>query len=189
MSEPKPNKSDRPSKGLFDSAFYFLLVIVLATGGLAIWLKGTLALSVAANMMIADAVIIAPLVVVGVIVGAFFTVLVPREVVSRLLGTQAGMKGIFLATFLGAIMPGGPFASFPVVFALGRSGAGVGAMVSFLIAWAAIGVSRLITWEIPFMGIEFGALRFVSSLPLPIIAGLIANWLIAKFPHLDVTQD
>src|SRR5690606_20214012 len=88
---------------------------------------------------------------------------------------------VVLACFLGVVMPGGPFASFPLVYALGRSGAGTGALIAFLVAWATVGFQRLLIWEIPFMGAEFALLRFIVSLPLPIIAGLVASWLEARF--------
>jgi uncharacterized membrane protein YraQ (UPF0718 family) len=79
-------------------------------------------------------------------------------------------------------MPGGPFASFPLVLALSQAGADIGALIAFLVAWAAIGINRLLIWEIPFMGLEFSALRFVSSLPLPLIAGAIARYLWNRYP-------
>ena len=44
--------------------------------------------------------------------------LIPREVVSRLIGDQAGIKSVVIATIAGALTPGGPLTSFPVVVAL-----------------------------------------------------------------------
>ncbi|MGV6875074.1 permease [Pseudochelatococcus sp. B33] len=125
-----------------------------------------------------------PHLVLGLMIAAAVTVLVPRERVARWLGEESGLKGLAIASFIGAIMPGGPFASFPLVFALAQAGADAGALIAFLIAWAAIGVNRLVIWEIPFMGFEFSLLRFVSSLPLPVIAGVLARLLCRRYPGL-----
>ncbi len=125
-----------------------------------------------------------PHLLLGLVIAAAVTVLVPQQRVARWLGAESGMRGLVVATCIGAIMPGGPFASFPLVFALSQAGADIGALIAFLIAWAAIGVNRLVIWEIPFMGLEFSALRFASSIPLPIIAGLIARALCTRYPQL-----
>ena len=31
--------------------------------------------------------------------------------------------------------------------------------------------------ELPLLGVEFTAIRFIACLPLPIVAGLIARWM------------
>lgn len=174
---------------LIDGAFFFLLGIALLTGGLAVWLRGPEALVEAGRQLASDALFIGPQIVLGVMVGAFFTVLVPKHVVSRLLGQQAGFRGILLASVLGTVMPGGPFTAFPLLYALGRSGAGIGALIAFLVAWGTVGLHRLIIWEIPFMGVEFASLRFVTSMPLPVIAGLIADRLAAHFEVFRMKWD
>jgi len=130
-----------------------------------------------------------PNVALGLIVAGTVTVLVPKQRVAKWLGREAGLKGMVIATGIGAIMPGGPFASFPLVFALAQAGADIGALVSFLTAWAAIGVNRLLIWEIPFMGTEFGILRFVSSLPLPILGGIMARYLHHRFQIFRFEQE
>lgn len=174
---------------LFDGAFYFLLALALLTGAIAFWLAGPATLVEGSRQLLSDLLMILPQVLLGILVGSLFTVLVPREVVGRLLGQQSSLRGIVIASIIGAIMPGGPFASFPLVYALARSGAGVGALIAFLVAWAAVGVHRLIIWEIPFMGADFAALRFVSSLPLPIVAGLLADKLSQSVSRLHMNWD
>ena len=173
---------------VFDGAFWFLLTVAVISGAVAFWRVGADALPQAGSQLVSDAAFILPQIVLGVTVGALFTALVPREVVSRLLGSQAGIRGILLATVCGAAMPAGPFASFPLVYALGRAGAGIGSLIAFLVAWAAIGLNRLVIWELPFMGAEFATLRFLSSLPLPIIAGLLAERLTRSIPFLRVDR-
>ena len=55
-------------------------------------------------------------------VAGFVSVLVSRTLIARWLGDKAGMKGAALATGIGAVTPGGPMVSFPLVAAKGRAG-------------------------------------------------------------------
>lgn len=174
---------------LFDSGFFFLLTLLICTGGLAIWLEGPETIMEAFARMTSDFIVIMPQLCLGILVGALFAVLVPRHVVSQFLGHQAGFRGILLASILGAVMPGGALTSMPLLLALGRSGAGIGALVAFLISWSVVGLQRLLIWEIPFMGAEFSVIRLVSSLPLPIIAGLLAEHLATRFSFFKIRWD
>ena len=45
----------------------------------------------------------------------------------------------------------------------------------YITSWAILGAQRIIVWDIPFMGIEFSMYRLLISIPLPIIAGLLAR--------------
>jgi uncharacterized membrane protein YraQ (UPF0718 family) len=81
----------------------------------------------------------------------------------------------------GALTPGGPFASFPLVVALFEAGAGYGAAVAYLTAWTGISLQRAIVWEWPLLGPEITIVRNLVSIPLPIIAGLIARALAKRF--------
>jgi uncharacterized membrane protein YraQ (UPF0718 family) len=118
----------------------------------------------------------------GLIIGGLIQQLVDRERVAKLLGAQSGMRGLLVATVAGVVTPGGPFTSFPIVHALWIAGADAGALVTYLAAWALIGLNRLIIWELPFMGAEFSLVRFLASLPLPLLAGLVARWVVKKTP-------
>lgn len=165
---------------LIDGGFYFLAVICIGSGSAVLWLHGLSGVLSALKTAAGDSLFIFPLVGLGVTIGALLTTLVPKEVVARHLGRQAGFKAIILSTVIGSIMPGGPFVAFPVVVALGGAGASIGSLIAFLTAWSAVGVHRLLVWEIPFMGTEFGMLRFICSIPIPIIAGIVANRLSAN---------
>lgn len=112
----------------------------------------------------------------GIVVASAISVLVPRDKVRGWLGSESGARGLVIASALGAIMPGGPFASFPLVLALAKAGADIGALIAFLTAWAALSISRLLIWEIPLLGFDFGMLRLVASLPLPLLAGFLARF-------------
>lgn len=116
----------------------------------------------------------------GIVVASAISALVPRDKVRGWLGSESGTRGLVIASALGAIMPGGPFASFPLVLALAKAGADIGALIAFLTAWAALSRSRLLIWEIPLLGFDFGMLRLVSSLPLPLLAGFLARFVASR---------
>ena len=187
MSDPPP-EGQKDGK-LLDGSFWFLLVVALVSATTGIAIKGTAILPEAARIFVEDLVLIVPQIVLGITVGSLFTLLISKEVIARHLGEGSGLRGIALAGFFGSVMPGGPFTSFPIVYALGRSGAGIGSLISFLVAWAAVGLNRIIIWELPFMGPSFTALHVAASLPLPILAGVLANRLSEEFPALRLRWD
>ena len=113
----------------------------------------------------------------GLLIAALISVLLPRDKIARWLGEESGFKGLGIATVLGALMPGAPLAVFPIVAALSQAGARNGTLVAFLASWAALSVSRLFVWEIPLLGLDFGLLRMLVGLPLPFLAGLLADQL------------
>ena len=116
-----------------------------------------------------------PRMLAGCLMGAFVTLLLPREAVARWVGADSGILGILIATAVGAILPGGPFTIYPVAGALLAAGADAGAACAFVISWTLLGYARAIVWELPFFGLDFVTWRILFSLPLPIIAGLTAR--------------
>ena len=80
-----------------------------------------------------------------------------------------------LATAAGIITPGGPASAFPFLAILAGLGADIGILVAYITSWALIGIQRIIVWDMPFMGADFSLLRLLVSLPLPILAGIVAR--------------
>ena len=117
-----------------------------------------------------------PKVLAGCLIGAFVTLLLPRETIARWVGKESGIAGILVATFAGAILPGGPFTIYPVAGSFLAAGADVGAACAFVISWTLIGYTRAIVWELPFFGLDFVTWRILFSLPLPILSGLLARY-------------
>ena len=122
-----------------------------------------------------------PKVLAGCLIGAFIMLVLPRETVARWVGGESGFVGILVATVSGAIIPGGPFSIYPIAAAFAVIGADAGAVVAFVISWTLLGYNRALIWELPFFGYEFIAWRMLIALPLPIIAGLLARPLAARF--------
>jgi hypothetical protein len=116
-----------------------------------------------------------PRVAVALSIAALIWVMLPRDRISALVGKEAGIAGLVIATLAGTITPGGPSAAYALLAVLGASGADRGAMVAYITAWSTLGLQRILVWDVPFMGPEFAVLRILVSLPLPILAGLIAR--------------
>jgi len=121
---------------------------------------------------------ILPLLIFAFIVAGMVQVLLPQELISKWIGAESGLRGIFIGTVAGALAPGGPYVSLPVAAGLLRSGAGVGTMVAFLTGWSLWAVSRL-PMEVGIMGWKFTLIRLASTFFFPPVAGLIAHMLFA----------
>lgn len=174
---------------MFNRTTLLFLGLAALSGVAGWWSGGMEAVEDSALRAIGETLSVAPELGFGLTIAAFSSILVSRERIAKWLGEESGLRGILLASAIGAFMPGGPFASFPLVFALFQAGADIGALTAFLVAWAAVGVNRLVVWEIPFMGVEFGLLRFASSLPLPLLAGLGAQYLSSRFAFFKLRRE
>jgi uncharacterized membrane protein YraQ (UPF0718 family) len=115
-----------------------------------------------------------PLLVFSFIVAGLVQVLLPRDLVSRWVGTESGARGLLIGTVAGALTPGGPYVSFPVIAGLLNAGAGVGTMVAFLSGWSLWAFSRL-PLEVGIVGWRFTLIRLASTFFFPPLAGLLAQ--------------
>ena len=120
---------------------------------------------------------ILPKVLAACLIAAFVAVMMPREVVLRWVGAESGFLGILVATLAGAICPGGPITIFPIAAAFVAIGADTGAAIAFITSWTLLGYARILVWELPFFGGGFVIWRTLISVPLPIVAGLLARLL------------
>ncbi len=123
---------------------------------------------------------ILPLLILAFIVAGMVQVLLPRELLSRWIGEESGMRGIFIGTLAGGLTPGGPYVSLPLVAGLLRAGAGVGTMVAFLTAWSLWAVARM-PMEIGILGWKFTVVRFLCVFFFPPIAGFLAQTFFSGF--------
>jgi uncharacterized membrane protein YraQ (UPF0718 family) len=122
---------------------------------------------------------ILPLLLFAFIVAGMVQILLPRELLSKWIGAESGMRGILIGSIAGGLSPGGPYVSLPIVAGLLKSGAGIGTMVSFLTGWSIWAIGRL-PMEIGILGWKFTLIRVLSTFIFPPIAGLIAHFLFAN---------
>lgn len=156
--------------------------LALGSGLLCLWLGGWDAVRRALGQAGGLLLLVIPQLGAGLLIGGLIQQLVHRDRVTKLLGSGSGARGLMLAAFAGMMTPGGPFTSFPIVYALWVAGADAGALVAYVAAWSLIGLYRLIIWDIPFLGFDVSLLRFFVSLPLPLLAGILARWLVQVTP-------
>lgn len=125
---------------------------------------------------------ILPLLIFAFIVAGMTQALIPNEIISKWIGEGSGLRGIFIGTVAGGIMPGGPYVSLPVAGGFLRTGASIGTMVAFLTGWSLWAIARL-PMDIGILGWKFTFVRLACTFFFPPIAGLLANALFGKINY------
>ena len=171
---PEDGKRKNP---LRDVSFLILSAIALTTGSIC-YMKGEAFFFKGLDASWLMFLEVMPRMLAAFLMAGFVQVLVPRELIIRWIGEKSGLKGIVIATLAGICTPGGPMISFPLIVALYKLGADFGPLIAYLTSWELMGIQRIVIWEIPMMGVKFASLRFLVSLSLPVIAGLIARKLV-----------
>ncbi len=110
----------------------------------------------------------------GFLIAGLAQVLIPRQVISQWLGGGAGFRGVLIGCVAGGLVPGAPQATFPLVAALYRSGASLGAVVGFVTAWALWSVTRLPV-EIALIDTKPALVRYAVTFLVPPLAGWLAQ--------------
>ena len=101
----------------------------------------------------------------------------PPEIVAKWVGENSGLRGLIIAAIVGALTPGGPMTSFPIVVAFYMSGADRGALVSYITGWSLLAFSASWCGNCRFSA---PTCRFpvLAVFWLPVLAGVIAR----RFP-------
>ena len=108
----------------------------------------------------------------GFTLGGLIRVLIPNAIVARWLGHTSGLKGIIIGSYLGILIPGGPFVFLPVTASIYKAGAGPGPIIALMAGRAMLGLNPLIVWQIPFLGLELPLARYIVCLFAPPLLGL-----------------
>jgi len=159
----------------FGRGFWGFLAFAMIAGAACYLVIGEAAFRAALGDDVGLLARMAPRVAAALVTAGLLWVMLPRDRVTRLIGTESGMRGLAVATIAGMVTPGGPTSAFALLAVLAASGADRGALIAYISAWAMLGLQRVLVWDVPFMGAEFSALRVIVCLPLPFIAGLIAR--------------
>ena len=117
-----------------------------------------------------------PLLLAAFAIVGFVDVLAPQRLVQAWIGPGSGWQGLLLGQIAGILLPGGPYVVFPVIAALYRAGAGLGPVVALTTSWA-MGGLLVLSFELPFMGWRFTAVRWGLGLVFPVLAGVTAQLL------------
>ena len=81
---------------------------------------------------------------------------------------------MLIACVAGGVVPGPPYAVFPLAASLYQSGASLGTVVGFVSAWALWSVSRLPV-EMALIEPKAALIRYGITFIVPPLAGLLAN--------------
>ncbi|MFB6163440.1 MAG: hypothetical protein ABEJ86_08390 [Halococcoides sp.] len=98
----------------------------------------------------------------------------PRDRVAATLGSAAGPRGVVLAGLIGGLLPGGPYAVYPIVESVGDRGASAPAVIAMLVGYSAIGVGR-----VPFGLGVFGASFVVTRLAIGLVGTVVVAVVLA----------
>lgn len=123
---------------------------------------------------------ITPRLLAAFVFAGLIQALIPEEVIAHWMGKGSGMRGIFVGMALGTLTPGGPMTHFPIIASFLKIGIGIGPLVSYLTAWAVLGLQRIIMWELPFLGPRVVVIRVAASFLFPFLAGWLSEMLWRK---------
>ena len=115
-----------------------------------------------------------PLLLLGFAIAGLAQVLIPKDLIVRWLGSEAGFKGVLIGCIVGGLVPGSPYATFPLVAALYQGGAGIGAVAGFVSAWSLWSVSRLPV-EMALIDPKPALIRYAVTFVVPPLAGMAAE--------------
>ena len=124
-----------------------------------------------------------PNLLLGFTLAGFLHVLLPGEMIVRLMGAESGWRGLLFGTVAGALTPGGPFTHFPILASFLSKGAGVGPVCAYVAAWALLGLNRFLVWELPILGSQIALARLMTSLWVPPLVGWLGGMAYRVFQH------
>lgn len=123
-----------------------------------------------------ELIIIMPIVL---ILTALLDFWVPKKIIIKHLGKNAGIRGTFFSFMLGGISAGPIYAAFPICVLLLKKGASIRNVVIVLSSWAVIKVPMLVN-EVAFLGPKFMLVRWVLTVFAILVLSYIASKLITE---------
>ncbi len=121
-----------------------------------------------------------------VLVG-LFDVWVPRRVVERHVGSEAGPLAILWMLLLGTLQAGPLYGAFPVAMTLYKKGASLRNVFIYLGAFSALKIPML-TFEVGFLGWRFSLVRTVVTVPVFIALAYVLERLLPSGTRLPGGQ-
>ena len=156
-------------KKMLKDYFWFILFAIFIIGSLSLGFDPGLKIYANFSQFFLEMITFLPL--MFLLVG-LFDVWVPRERIERHIGHGSGLVGMFWVILLATVQPGPLYGAFPVAYILFEKGASIRNIFIYLGAFSCMGIP-MYTFEIGFLGLKFWFLRFVFSLLVFIIIGII----------------
>jgi uncharacterized membrane protein YraQ (UPF0718 family) len=153
-------KKPKPRTYIFLGAYAVFLVVSVAVGF-------DTGVAVAENLVTFTRGMVLVLPLAMILIG-LFEVWVPRAIIERHLGQDAGALAYFWSFLLAGTTVGGLYVAFPVAWALRHKGARLGVVFAYV---GLAGVCRvpMTLFEMSFMGVEFTLIRYGVGVPLVIL--------------------
>ena len=111
-----------------------------------------------------------PLLIVAFIIVGYVNALQPQALVRTWIGPESGIRGVFIGSLAGLLLPGGPYVVFPLIATLFGSGAGMGPTLAMITSWASLALLS-VSFELPFLGWRFTLIRLGLGFIVPILVG------------------
>jgi uncharacterized membrane protein YraQ (UPF0718 family) len=173
----EPDRKPPPPLGrqnAFDGSFMVLAAIATCAGIAVAWTEGPARVAQIALDYLGFLAVLSPKILAGFLIAASVPILIPREMLTKWVGQESGLRGLVVASVAGALIPGGPMMIFPLAAGLRAAGATVSVLISFVTAWSLLSLNRTVIWEMSFLHIDFVLWRVLLCLPMPILAGWVA---------------
>ena len=119
---------------------------------------------------------VVPLLLVAFLMTGLIQVMISKEFIKKWLGDEAGIKAILLGALAGALIPGGPYVSYPIAASFFIGGAEIGTVMSFLAAKNVWTFTRL-PMEFALLGTKITVVRYIITVLFPILVGVLGNLL------------
>jgi uncharacterized membrane protein YraQ (UPF0718 family) len=159
-----------------DLTLLILIILVVVTAGIALWRGGGPMLLTALKMAVLTFKSMWFRVLLGMTLGGMIQVLIPSQLIAELLGPASGLKGIFIGSYTGALMGGGPYVNLPIIAAIYEAGAGAGPIIAML-SGIILSIQGLLTWRIPILGARLALTRYAVCILVPPLIGFAGGLL------------
>jgi len=118
-----------------------------------------------------------PLIFAALLIAQAINLLLPDKLIMQWFGKESGIRGIMTGGLLAGLLQDGPYAVYPIIQSLFQKGAHISIIVTMLIGYGAIGLSR-IAYDFIFFEPKIIGLRLLFAIPLTIISGIILYFIL-----------
>ncbi|CCQ34636.1 hypothetical membrane protein (DUF318), putative permease [Halorhabdus tiamatea SARL4B] len=112
------------------------------------------------------------LILASLLIASAIETLLPRDALAGWIGDAAGARGVVLSGLIGGLLPGGPYATYPIIRGVADRGASYPAMLMMLIGYSLIGLGR-VPFGLAFFGIEIVVARLVIAVGATVVLSLL----------------
>ena len=127
-------------------------------------------------------------IVLGFLFSGLINEFVPEKLVQKYLGDDS-VKSIFMATWVGVLLPVCCMGSLPIAITLRKKGARLGPILAFLVATPATSAPALfVSWKL--MGLTYTIFMAATVIVMGFIMGIIGNFIkVPAFKEVDSCSD